>query len=284
MNKIALLTDSCADIPKDLKEKYDIYVVPLKIRFGDEEYLDGVTITPDEVYERQKTELPKTSLPDGAWIEDTFDKIKNNGYEKVIAVHLSGGISGTFNLVRLLAADYEGLEISVFDSISGSLGIGLIVLQLAKYIEKGYTYEKLVEITPKLIQNTTVFFCVDTLEFLQKGGRIGKISAMAGTLLQIKPILTFAPDGQLTSAEKVRGRKLALEKMAQKIEKLYSGNGAYNIAVANGGCVEEMNTLKDRILGSLCEPQFVFESEIDCTLASYVGPNLLGIGLQILPE
>lgn len=284
MNKIALLTDSCADIPKNLKEKYDIYVVPLKIRFGDEEYLDGVTITPDEVYERQKTELPKTSLPDGAWIEDTFDKIKNNGYEKVIAVHLSGGISGTFNLVRLLAADYEGLEISVFDSISGSLGIGLIVLQLAKYIEKGYTYEKLVEITPKLIQNTTVFFCVDTLEFLQKGGRIGKISAMAGTLLQIKPILTFAPDGQLTSAEKVRGRKLALEKMAQKIEKLYSGNGAYNIAVANGGCVEEMNTLKDRILASLCEPQFVFESEIDCTLASYVGPNLLGIGLQILPE
>lgn len=284
MNKIALLTDSCADIPQDLKEKYDIYVVPLKIRFGDEEYLDGVTITPDEVYERQKTELPKTSLPDGAWIEDTFDKIKNNGYEKVIAVHLSGGISGTFNLVRLLAADYEGLEISVFDSISGSLGIGLIVLQLAKYIEKGYTYEKLVEITPKLIQNTTVFFCVDTLEFLQKGGRIGKISAMAGTLLQIKPILTFAPDGQLTSAEKVRGRKLALEKMAQKIEKLYSGNGAYNIAVANGGCVEEMNTLKDRILASLCEPQFVFESEIDCTLASYVGPNLLGIGLQILPE
>ncbi len=284
MNKIALLTDSCADIPNDLKEKYDIYVVPLKIRFGDEEYLDGVTITPNEVYERQKTELPKTSLPDGAWIEDTFDKIKNNGYEKVIAVHLSGGISGTFNLVRLLAADYEGLEISVFDSISGSLGIGLIVLQLAKYIENGYTYEKLVEITPKLIQNTTVFFCVDTLEFLQKGGRIGKISAMAGTLLQIKPILTFASDGQLTSAEKVRGRKLALEKMAQKIEQLYSGEGAYNIAVANGGCIEEMNALKNRILDSLSNPQFVFESEIDCTLASYVGPNLLGIGLQILPE
>ena len=284
MSKIALLTDSCADIPQDSKEKYDIYVVPLKIRFGDEEYLDGVTITPNEVYERQKTELPKTSLPDGAWIEDTFDKIKNNGYEKVIAVHLSGGISGTFNLVRLLAVDYEGLEISVFDSISGSIGIGLTVLQLAKYIEKGYTYEKLVELTPKLIQNTTVFFCVDTLEFLQKGGRIGKISAMAGTLLQIKPILTFASDGQLTSAEKVRGRKLALEKMAQKIEKLYSGNGAYNIAVANGGCIEEMNNLKDRILQSLSNPKLIFESEIDCTLASYVGPNLLGIGLQILPE
>ncbi len=284
MSKIALLTDSCADIPQHLIEKYNIYVVPLKIRFGDEEYLDGVNITPNEVYRRQKNELPKTSLPDGAWIEDTFDKIKNDGYEKVIAVHLSGGISGTFNLVRLLADDYSGLEISVFDSVSGSIGIGLIVLQLAKYIEKGYNYEKLVQLTPELIKNTTVFFCVDTLEFLQKGGRIGKISAMAGTLLQIKPILTFAPDGQLTSAEKVRGRKLALEKMAQKIEKLYSGNGAYNISVANGDCIDEMNSLKDRILQSLSNPQFMFEGEIDCTLASYVGPHLLGIGIQVLPE
>ncbi len=284
MNKIALLTDSCADISPDLIEKYDIYVVPLKVRFGEEEYLDGLTITPKEVYERQKTEIPKTSLPDGKWIEDTFDKIKNNGYEKVIAVHLSGGISGTFNLVRLMAAEYDGLQITVFDSVSGSIGIGLTILQLAKYIEKGYSYEKLLEITPKLIENTKVFFCIDTLEFLQKGGRIGKISAMAGTLLQIKPILTFADDGQLTSAEKARGRKLALEKMVQKIEKLYSGNGAYNIAVANGDCIEEMNHLKDRILQVLPNPQLIFESEIDCTLASYVGPHLLGIAFQILPE
>lgn len=281
--KIALLTDSCADIPQDLREKYDIYVVPLKVRFGDEEYLDGVTIQPKEVYERQKTELPQTSLPDGALIEDTFNKIKQNGYEKVIAVHLSGGLSGTFNLVRLLASEQNELEIAVFDSINGSLGIGLIVLQLARYIEQGYTFEQLVDVAPKLISNTTVFFCVDTLEYLQKGGRIGKISAMAGTLLQIKPILSFAEDGQLTSVDKVRGRKLALEKMAQMIEKLYSGNGAYNIALANGDCIEEMNMLKNRILQTLPNPNFTFESEIDCTLASYVGPHLLGIGLQILP-
>lgn len=281
--KIALLTDSCADIPQDLKEKYDIYIVPLKVRFGNEEYLDGVTITPKEVYERQKNELPQTSLPDGALIEDTFNKIKQKGYEKVIAVHLSGGLSGTFNLVRLLASEQNELEIAVFDSINGSLGIGLIVLQLAKYIEQDYTFEQLVDIAPKLISNTTVFFCVDTLEYLQKGGRIGKISAMAGTLLQIKPILSFAEDGQLTSVDKVRGRKLALEKMAKMIEKLYSGNGAYNIALANGDCIEEMNMLKNRILQTLPNPNFTFESEIDCTLASYVGPHLLGIGLQILP-
>ena len=90
MNKIALLTDSCADISPDLIEKYDIYVVPLKVRFGEEEYLDGLTITPKEVYERQKTEIPKTSLPDGKWIEDTFDKIKNNGQDCHNCIHVRG--------------------------------------------------------------------------------------------------------------------------------------------------------------------------------------------------
>lgn len=282
--KIALVTDSCADIPQDLKQKYDIYVIPLKILFGSDEYLDGVNITPNEVYRRQKIELPKTSLPDGQLVENTFHKIRENGYEKVIAVHLSAGLSGTFNLVRLIASEYKELEISVFNSVNGSLGIGVTVLQLARYIEKGYSYEKLLEITPKLIENTKVFFCIDTLEFLQKGGRIGKISAMAGTLLQIKPILTFDEDGQLTSVEKVRGKKFAIEKMAQLVEKIYDGNSLYNIGVANGGCVEEMNKLKERILKSLKNPEFVFEGEIDCTLASYVGPNLLGIGLQLIPE
>ena len=93
MNKqrIALVTDSCADIPAALLKKYPIYVIPLKIRFGDNEYLDGVTIQPSEIYRRQKDELPRTSLPDGALIEDTFRRIRADGYEKVLAVHLSAG-------------------------------------------------------------------------------------------------------------------------------------------------------------------------------------------------
>lgn len=103
----------------------------------------------------------------------------------MLAVHLSAGLSGTYNMVRVMGSDFVGLEVAAFDSGSGSLGIGLTVLQLARYIEEGRTWTELLHAAPKLIRNTKVFFCVDTLEFLQKGGRIGRITAVAGTLLQI---------------------------------------------------------------------------------------------------
>lgn len=282
--KIALLTDSCADIPAALLKKYPIYVVPLTIRFRDGEYQDGVTIQAKEIYRRQKEEMPQTSLPDGALIEDTFRRIREAGYEKVLAVHLSGGLSGTCNMVRVIGSDFVGLEVRAFDSVSGSLGIGLMVLQLAKYIDEGRGWTELLRAVPKLIAGTKVFFCVDTLEFLQKGGRIGKITAVAGTLLQIKPILTFAPNGELVNVAKVRGRKLALDKMVQMVEEYYPGYGRYNIAVAHGDSPAELKQIRAAMQAALPAYDDCIEGEIDCTLASYVGPHLLGAGIQLLPE
>ena len=183
--KIALLTDSCADIPQKLIKKYDIFVLPLRLLFHDGEYLDGVTITPHQIYERLPHEIPTTSLPSGEMVLEALQEIQNKGYEKVLAVHLSSGLSGTYNLVRLLGEGFVGLEVRAFDSVSGSLGIGMILLEAAHMIEAGRSWGQILHAMPKLIANTHVFFCVDTLEYLQKGGRIGKITAVAGTLLQI---------------------------------------------------------------------------------------------------
>ena len=128
---------------------------------------------------------------------------------------LSSGLSGTYNLLRLIAEESgDAFPIRVFDSVSGSLGQGLTVLQLAEDIRKGMDWETLVgRRAPQLIANTFPFFSVDTLEYLMKGGRIGKVTATAGTLLQIKPIITFAPDGQLQSIAKVRGRNQVIDKL-----------------------------------------------------------------------
>ncbi|MGN1008066.1 MAG: DegV family protein [Butyricicoccus sp.] len=282
--KIALMTDSCADIPAELLKKYDIYMVPLIIRFPEGEYQDGVTIQATEIYRRQKEEMPQTSLPDGTLIEDAFRRIREAGYEKVLAVHLSGGLSGTCNMVQAVGRDFVGLEVRAFDSLSGSLGTGLTVLQLAKYIEEGRTWPELLRATPKLIANTKVFFCVDTLEFLQKGGRIGKITAVAGTLLQIKPIITFAPGGELVNVAKVRGRKLALDKMVQMVKEYYPGQGRYNIAVAHGDSPAELKQIRAAMQAALPAYESCCEGEIDCTLATYVGPHLLGAGIQLLPD
>ena len=124
--KIALLTDSTADLTPAMREGKPIYVVPLKIRCDDGEFSDGVDIFAQDVYDRlHRGELPRTSLPEGGVVSDTLDQIRADGYEKVIAVMLSGGLSGTYNLVRVQAEQTEDLDIAVFDSRSGSLGIGM---------------------------------------------------------------------------------------------------------------------------------------------------------------
>ena len=280
--KIALLTDSCADIPAVLCKRYDIYVVPLKLIFSDGEYADGVDITPTEVYRRLPQEMPKTTLPSGAAVEQVLGRIRRAGYTRVLAIHLSGGLSGTCNLVRVVGAQTEGLEIAAFDSLSGSLGTGMMVLQAARWIEQGWSWAELLRAVPPLMQDTHVFFCVNTLEYLQKGGRIGKISAVAGTLLQIKPILSFAPDGQLTSMAKVRGRKAAIQKMVQMAAARVPRGARFNLAVAHGDSLAELKEI--RVLAQKVMPDFeaFAEGEIDCTLGSYVGPQLLGVGVQLL--
>ena len=277
--KIALLTDSCADIPAVLCKRYDIYVVPLKLIFSDGEYADGVDITPTEVYRRLPQEMPKTTLPSGAAVEQVLGRIRRAGYTRVLAIHLSGGLSGTCNLVRVVGAQTEGLEIAAFDSLSGSLGTGMMVLQAARWIEQGWSWAELLRAVPPLMQDTHVFFCVNTLEYLQKGGRIGKISAVAGTLLQIKPILSFAPDGQLTSMAKVRGRKAAIQKMVQMAAARVPRGARFNLAVAHGDSPAELKEI--RVLAQKVMPDFeaFAEGEIDCTLGSYVGPQLLGVGV-----
>ena len=280
--KIALLTDSCADIPAVLCKRYDIYVVPLKLIFSDGEYADGVDITPTEVYRRLPKEMPKPTLPSGAAVEQVLGRIRRAGYTRVLAIHLSGGLSGTCNLVRVVGAQTEGLEVAAFDSLSGSLGTGMMVLQAARWIEQGWSWAELLRAVPPLMQDTHVFFCVNTLEYLQKGGRIGKISAVAGTLLQIKPILSFAPDGQLTSMAKVRGRKAAIQKMVQMAAARVPRGARFNLAVAHGDSPAELKEI--RVLAQKVMPDFeaFAEGEIDCTLGSYVGPQLLGVGVQLL--
>ena len=283
--KIALFTDSCADIAPELAEKYHIFVVPLRILCADGEYLDGVNIRGADIYQRLKAgELPQTSLPAAVEIEKLLTRIVEEGYDGVIAVMLSGGLSGTFNLLRLVAEECRGkLEVRAFDSVSGSLGLGMTVLQLAEDIRNGMGWEELTERrVPQLIQGSFPFFSVDTLEYLQKGGRIGKVTATAGMLLQIKPILTFAPDGQLTSVAKVRGRHQVIDKLVALTVQRCGEHKRYNLAVANGGAPEEMAIVKEKLTAALPDYDHIWEGEIDGTLSVYIGDGVLGAAVQVL--
>lgn len=282
--KIAVLTDSCADIPRSEIEKYDIYVVPLKLMFSDGEFADGVEITPTEVYERLREEIPKTTLPSGDWVENAFARIRAAGYTRVITLNFSSGLSGTYNMVRLMGEQQKGLEVVSFDTMSGSLGTGMTVLQVARWIADGWAWEALLQAIPILIANTHVYFCINTLEYLQKGGRIGKTAAIAGTLLQIKPVMGFTPEGELTDVAKVRGRKAAIEKMVQMLAEKVPQGARYNLAVAHGDTWDELVEIRDAMQKALPDFEDCAVGDIDCTLAAYVGPKLIGAAVQVLPE
>ena len=282
--KIALLTDSTADLTPAMRAGKPIYVVPLKIRCDDGEFSDGVDIFAQDVYDRlHRGELPRTSLPEGGVLSDTLDQIRADGYEKVIAVMLSGGLSGTCNLVRVQAEQTEDLDIAVFDSRSGSLGIGIIVLQLWEEIQAGAGWDKLIhERVPHLVDNTFPFFSVDTLEYLRRGGRIGRITALAGTMLSIKPIITFSEDGQLQSIAKVRGRKQVQDKIVELLRSKFRAGKRYNLGVANGGAPAEMAELSEKMRARF--PDFVhcWEGAMDATLSVYIGDGVIGGGIQFI--
>ena len=282
--KIALLTDSTADLTPAMREGKPIYVVPLKIRCDDGEFSDGVDIFAQDVYDRlHRGELPRTSLPEGGVLSDTLDQIRADGYEKVIAVMLSGGLSGTCNLVRVQAEQRDDLDIAVFDSRSGSLGIGIIVLQLWEEIQAGADWDKLIhERVPHLVDNTFPFFSVDTLEYLRRGGRIGRITALAGTMLSIKPIITFSEDGQLQSIAKVRGRKQVQDKIVELLRSKFRAGKRYNLGVANGGAPAEMAELSEKIRARF--PDFVHcgAGAMDATLRVYIGDGGIGGGILFI--
>ncbi len=283
-NRIALLTDSTADLTDAMRAGTPIYTVPLKIICSDGEFSDGVDIFAQDVYQRlRRGELPRTSLPEGGAVSDALDAIASAGYEKVIALMLSGGLSGTYNMVRLQAEQREDLEVAVFDSKSGSLGLGIMVLQLWEEIQAGADWDTLItRRVPFLVEHTFPFFSVDTLEYLYKGGRIGKVTAMAGTMLSIKPIITFATDGQLQSVAKVRGRRQVQDKIVDLLRQKFQPGRRYNLGVANGGAPEEMAELSAKVRAAFPDYEHCWEGPMDATLSVYIGDGVIGAGIQYL--
>ena len=283
--KIAFLTDSCADIDPKLAEENHIYIVPLRILCSDGEYLDGVDIHNAEIYERLHAgELPKTSLPSPEEFEDVVEQILADGFDGIVAIMMSSGLSGTYNMARLVAEGYsDRVAFKAFDTLNASLGQGMTLLQAAKDVQNGMGWEELTERRiPKLIANTKAFFSVDTLEYLLKGGRIGKVTAAAGTLLHIKPIISFSEDGQLVSVAKARGQKQVMQKLVEMTTRACGEHTRYNLAVANGGAREAMESVRKLQMIALPDYDHIWEGEIDGTLSVYIGDGILGAAVQIL--
>ena len=282
--KTAILVDSCCDVPKKYVERYGMYVIPLKVIYKDKEYLDGVDITAQDVYQNLNKEIPKTSLPDGEMITGIFEKIKADGYEKVLAITLSSGLSGTNNMVNLLAKECEGLEFFVFDTKNIAMGGGFHAIQAARYLEEGLSFEAVQTKLEQGLYNCKIFFVVSTLEYLQKGGRIGLVASLFGNALNLKPIISCNEDGIYYTVNKVRGRKQSLTKAMELAVKYAQGHKRYNLAVLNGDAAETAEEIKQELLPLLPNVDQFVEGQVSPALGVHTGPGAIGICVQILED
>jgi len=280
--KIAILVDSGTDVPKAYRDKYHMYVAPLTIIYKDAEYRDGIDIQPEEVFARFATEIPSTSLPSPATVAGLFRQIKSDGYEKVLAITISSGLSGTFGAISSMGPAPEGLETRYIDTRNIGIGSGMTAIRAGELIEQGLEFAELCRQVEDVARNTKLYFCVSTLEYLIKGGRIGLVAGMLGTLLDLKPVISCNADGIYDTVAKSRGRKKSLALALEKAVEFAAGAKEYNITVMHGAAQEEADALMAAMKERLPDYRIAVEGQITPALVVHTGPGLIGIGIQRL--
>lgn len=275
MDKIALVTDSTSDLDKKIIEKYDIKVLPLRIVYKDREYIDRVNITPQEVYNNLDKEVPHTSLPSMKDMEDLLLKLEKEGYTHVIIVPISSGLSGTYSTLKLVSENHPKLKTTVFDSKSLTLGAGAIIIKCAELIESKKTYDEIVQMLPRIRDSISVYYIVDTLKYLIKGGRIGKVSGTVGELLSIKPIISINSEGIYYTHTKVRGKKKALSTLFEIVMNILTQNKC-RIWVMHGGAEEEGRKFYELFLNTSNITSLHF-ADISPVAGVHTGSGLIGV-------
>jgi DegV family protein with EDD domain len=275
--RIAILVDSGCDVPKEYLERYPFYMVPLKIIYRDGEYLDGITISPQEVYDRFEMEVPKTAQPSLEDMIRALKQIKEEGFTTVLCISISSGLSGTHNAMRLAAQEVDGLEIHFLDTLNIGIGAGVHAMYAAELLEQGLPLDEILEKVKDSIANTRIYYEVASLEYLAKGGRIGKVSAMLGSLLKIKPIITCNEEGQYVTATKARGHVAALATLIRLAIDEAKKWTRFRVIVAHGGAKEEGTRILEELKRRLPNAVDYILSQISPALGVHTGPGLIGV-------
>lgn len=278
MQKIALIVDSACDLPLDFINEKNIKLLPLRVSYSHGEYKDMIEITADEIYRNLENEIPKTSLPSTEDLENILVSLENDGYTHVIAVTISSGLSGTFNSIRLALEDHPNLTSYVFDTKILAMPEGIVAIEVANLIEKGSSFEDIVKSIPEIRSNITGYFTVSTLDYLKKGGRIGKVAGTIGEMLNLKPIVSVDEDGVYYTVCKARGRKQSITKLTEILKSTLSETPC-KVWVLHAGVLEEAKNVLESLKG-LDNIISLGISQISPALGVHGGPGLLGLAIQ----
>lgn len=278
MQKIAIVTDSSCDLTLETMKKNNINFFPLRIIYSHGEFEDKINITSEEVYDSLETEVSTTSLPSPKTCERVLSQIECDGYTHVIAISVSKALSGTFNGSRLALEAHPNLTSTIFDSKIIGYCQGVIVLEAAKLVQAGKSYEYILEALPKIRENIFGYYTLNTLEYLIKGGRIGKLTGTIGQFLHLKPIITMDKTGVYCSVAKVRGRKQSLSKL-HEIIKGHLSEGKCKLWVLQGGALEEGTKFMES-LRNLHNVVSIELTSVGPMVAAHSGKGMIGIAIQ----
>jgi DegV family protein with EDD domain len=271
----AIVLDSTADFPDAQIRFPNMRVVPLYVRFGEESFRDYVELDPHDFYRRLRTasELPTTSQPTPQDFLATFEELA--AYERVYSIHISSKLSGTFASAGLAAGEAGGDRVRLIDTESASVGISMLALGIERLLERGTTDEEVEALAAAYRERAGLLFTVDTLEFLAKGGRIGRAKALAGSLLNVKPILTIA-DGEVVPLTRVRGRQKALEEFRKRFEQATRPGDGLHVGIAHAEADEAVEQLRALVLATRPEAQIELVTSLGAVVGTHAGPGTVG--------
>lgn len=266
---LQLVTDSSCDLPEDLIKRYNIRVVPLTVNIDGNIFRESVDITPKEFYRKMATSriLPKTSQPTPTSFSDVFRELSQTG--SVLCITISSGLSGTYQSA-CMGQKMSGANVTVFDSLGGSLGHGLQVLKAAQLAESGYSLEKILSELDKYRSEMNILILLNTLDNIVKGGRLSRFQGGLGKLLDIKILLHSDKEGKVVLQAKARGKKKFLNMVLDKIVRIRSDMTLANIGITHLNNMEDAEFIKKELIEK-CHAGSVLINDMGPTMATYAG-------------
>jgi fatty acid kinase fatty acid binding subunit len=272
----AIVLDSTADFPAAPERFPNMQVVPLYVRFGEESYRDYVELGPDEFYDRLRTvsELPTTSQPTPQDFLAVYEQLA--GYERILSLHIASNLSGTYASAGLAAQELGGDRVRLLDSRTASAAIAMLALAIQRRLERSTTDEEVEALVERYAGDTGLLFTVDTLEFLAKGGRIGRARALAGQLLSVKPVLTIT-DGEVVPLTRVRGWGKAMAEFEKRFAEATTDSPGLRVAIAHAQAPDRVEALEELV--RRVRPQAVVEhvNTLGAVVGTHAGPGTVGL-------
>ena len=270
----AIVIDSTADFPEAPQRFANWRTVPLYVRFGDESRKDYVEMGPEEFYARLRTatELPTTSQPTPGDFLSAYEELAS--YERVYSLQISARLSGTFQSAQTAAAEF-GDKVRVIDTETASAAIAMLGLAIQRRLERGATDDAIDSLVARFKTEAGLLFTVDTLEYLQKGGRIGRAAAMAGNLLHIKPILTIA-EGEVVPVKRVRGNQKAVQEFARAFAEDTVDEPSLRVGIASADAPERVETVRRLVEDVRPKAQIEIATTLGAVVGTHAGPGTVG--------